>query len=127
MNDAIRTEGVLPLTVTVSRPQPNVCLLRVAGELDIATAPLLAGHLRGSAGTAPCVLVLDLSEVTLLAASGVALLVDAHRAGAGRGRLHLVGVTDNRPVARVLDLTGVLALLEVHDDLTDVLAHLHRR
>lgn len=122
MSDSIRSGGVLPLTVAVSRPQPDVSLLRVAGELDIATAPLLADHLRGCAGAG--VLVLDLSEVTLLAASGVALIVDAHHAAGAHGRLHLIGVTGNRPVARVLDLTGVLGLLDVHDDLPGLLAHL---
>ncbi len=126
MNDSIRSEGVLPLTVAVSRPQPDVHLLRVAGELDIATAPLLADHLREHADTAG-VLVLDLSDVTLLAASGVALIVDAHRDTGARGRLHLIGVTGNRPVARVLDLTGVLGLLDVHDDLPGLLAHLDGR
>ncbi len=126
MNDSIRSEGVLPLTVAVSRPQPDVHLLRVAGELDIATAPLLADHLREHADTAG-VLVLDLSDVTLLAASGVALIVDAHRDIGARGRLHLIGVTGNRPVARVLDLTGVLGLLDVHDDLPGLLAHLDGR
>jgi anti-anti-sigma factor len=126
MNDSIRSEGVLPLTVAVSKPQPDVHLLRVAGELDIATAPLLADHLRERAGTAG-VLVLDLSDVTLLAASGVALIVDAHRDTAARGHLHLIGVTGNRPVARVLDLTGVLGLLDVHDDLPGLLAHLDGR
>ena len=126
MSDSTRSEGLLPLAVTVGRPQPDVCLLRVAGELDIATAPLLAGHLREQAATAE-VLVLDLSGVTLLAASGVALIVNAHRDGDVPARLHLIGVTDNRPVARVLDLTGVLGLLDVHDDLGGLLAHLGRR
>ena len=125
MSDSIRSEGLLPLTVTVSRPQPDVCLLRLAGEVDIATAPLLAGHLHDCAGTD--VLVLDLSEVTLLAASGLGLIVDARRGRSSAGQLHLIGVRDNRPVARVLELTGVLDLVDVHDDLTAVLAHLDRR
>ena len=125
MSDSIRSGGVLPLTVAVSRPQPDLSLLRVAGELDIATAPLLAEHLRGCAGAG--VLVLDLSEVTLLAASGVALIVDAHRAAGAHRRLHLIGLTRNRPFARVLDLTGALGLLDVHDDLPGLLAHLDGR
>ena len=126
MSDPTGSEGLLPLTVTASRPQQDVCLLRVAGELDIATAPLLADHLHEHAGSAE-VLVLDLSGVTLLAASGVALIVNAHRDGDVPARLHLIGVTDNRPVARVLGLTGVLDLLDVHDDLGGLLAHLGRR
>ena len=52
VSDSIRSEGLLPLTVTVSRPLPGVRLLRIAGELDIATAPLLAEHLRDTIGKA---------------------------------------------------------------------------
>lgn len=127
MSDSIRSEGLLPLTVIMSRPGPDVRVLRIAGELDIATAPLLTDHLRERRGTARELLVLDVSEVTLLAASGVGLIVDAHRARGAHGGLHLIGVTGNRPVARVLELTGVLGLLNVHDDLSGLLAHRNRR
>jgi hypothetical protein len=41
-----------------------------------------------------------------------------------RGRLHLLGVRGNPVVTRVLDLTGLLRLLDVHDTLDELLDHL---
>ena len=59
--------------------------------------------------------MLDLSGVTLLAASGLALIVKAHNNDGGiHGQLHLTDVVDNRPVARVLQLIG-LAEIRSHD------------
>ena len=66
MGDFIRSEGLLPLRCTVSRPAPQVCVAHLVGELDMATAPLLAHHLREQTATRPTELVLDLGDVTLL-------------------------------------------------------------
>lgn len=57
-----------------------------------------------------------------LAAAGVTLLIDALREGRGiHGRLHLLGVAEHPPVERVLDLTGVLAVVPHHRGLKDAL------
>ena len=57
--------------------------------------------------------MLDLSEVTLVAAAGPALIVTALNNDDGiNGRLHLIGVAGNRPVARVLQLTGLMQILD---------------
>jgi anti-sigma B factor antagonist len=102
-------------------------MVRLAGELDIATVPALADYLSEQTAANPVHLALDLAAVTLLAADGVALIVRAHRNEHGiHGRLHLLGVTGNRPVERVLDLTGMLAVLTVHDSLDDLWEHLDR-
>jgi anti-anti-sigma factor len=105
-----------------------VCVVHLAGDLDIATAPVVARHLQEQTATRPTELVLDLGSVTLLAAAGVALIVDAQREDRGiHGRLRLTGVTDNRAVDRVLRLTGLRPLLDVHDDLQTLLDSLPRR
>jgi anti-sigma B factor antagonist len=94
----------------------------LAGELDMATAPVVADVLRRHTATRPAELVLDLGEVTLLGAAGLSLIITAMRDGDGiHGRLHLVGVTGNRPVERALQLTGLLTVLDVHDDLPTLL------
>jgi anti-anti-sigma factor len=126
MNDAIRSDG-LPITISDHWPRPSVCLVRLAGELDSATAPPLIGFLRDTTVRNPAHLVLDLAGVRFLASAGVGIIMSALRNADGvRGLLHLVGVTDNPAVARVLDLTGVRAFLDIHDDLEQLLAHLDR-
>jgi anti-anti-sigma factor len=88
----------------------------------MSTAPTVADYLRQETTDRPSELLLDLTEVTLLAAAGQALLVGAMRNDGGiHGRLHLLGVTGNRPVERALRLTGLRSVLDVHDDLQTLL------
>jgi anti-sigma B factor antagonist len=97
------------------------------GELDMATAPFLGEYLREHTATRPTDLVLDLSGVTLLAAAGLALIVTAlHNDNDIHGRLHLTGVTGNRPVERVLHLAGLRPVLDIHDNLQALLDTLHQ-
>ena len=128
MIDVSRPGGLLPLRCAASRPCPHVCVVHLAGELDMATVPVVVRCLRQQAATRPAELVLDLGAVTLLAAAGVALLVDVHHDDLGLGsRLHLVGVAGNRAVDRVLRLTGLRSVLDVHEDLQALLVALPPR
>jgi anti-sigma B factor antagonist len=126
MNDSIRSDG-LPVTISAHWPRPSVCLVRLAGELDAATAPPLVGFLRDTTARNPAHLVLDLAGVRFLASAGIRIIMSAMQNEDGiRGQLHLIGVTDNPAVARALDLTGVRPLLDIHDSLEHLLAHLDR-
>jgi anti-anti-sigma factor len=70
---------------------------------------------------------LDLPGVGFLSSHGVRLLLDAHEGCDGiYGHLHLTGVSSNRPVKRVLDLTGLTPLLDIHDDQEQLLRGLAR-
>jgi anti-sigma B factor antagonist len=123
MNDATRSDG-LPVTVTVHWPRPHLCVVQLGGELDIATVPPLVQYLRQETATGCAHLVLDVAGVRFLAAAGIRLILSAMRNDDGiRGRLHLVGVTGNKMVARVLDLTGLMPLLDVHDSIEQLLDH----
>jgi anti-anti-sigma factor len=127
MSDSIRSDGLLPLTLTMSRPRPDVCVVQLAGELDIATAPMLADFLREQTADACTDLVLDLAAVSILAAAGLALIVSAqHNEGGVNGRLHLLGVNENRSVRRVLTLTDLIKVLSIHDSVEELLDHLDR-
>lgn len=114
--------GVLGLAIT--RPAPETAVLAVRGELDTLTAPELETALRelleglDQPGTRP---VVDLSGVTFLASSGLAVLIQAaHRAGADARTLHLV--VSSRAVLRPLEVTGSDQLFTLHPDLNAALA-----
>jgi anti-sigma B factor antagonist len=125
MSDADTSDGSPQLVVVADWPHPTVCLVRPTGVIDSVTVPRLARHLREQTAAGPRDLVLDLAGVRFLAAAGVALIVAARLGRRGiHGRLHLTGVTGNRPVERVLELTGVRALLDVHDEIGTLLARL---
>jgi anti-anti-sigma factor len=121
MNNALRSDG-LPITVTSHWPRPQLCVVQLAGELDIATAPPLIQYLRQETASGCAHLVLDVAGVRFLAAAGISLILAAmHNDNGVRGRLHLVGVTGNHIVARVLHLAGLMPLLDVHDSIEHLL------
>jgi anti-sigma B factor antagonist len=82
-------------------------VLRVAGEIDIATAPKLRGCL-AEVPDGSRVVVVDLSEVTFLDSTGLSVLVGGWKRFSSddvEAELRLVVV---RPVIlRVLDVTGL--------------------
>jgi anti-sigma B factor antagonist len=95
-------------SVTVARRGDTVTLA-VAGELDLATTPQVAAHLDALEPGVGAV-VLDLSAVTFLDSSGVALLLAIARRAEQEGwRLSITGTP---PQAHgVLELCGLLDVL----------------
>lgn len=108
--------------LTTWRPAPDVVVVRLSGELDIATEPAAREYLRACTRDRPRHLVLDLSEVTFLASHGLRLLVAAALHDDGiHGELHLGGVAPDSHVNRVLRLTGLADRLHVEPDVETLL------
>ena len=75
------------LTVEI-RQKPGYTLITVAGEVDIATAPLLRKRLAGPVASGKPILV-DLNAVSFIDASGLGVLASAaSRAAAHGASLH---------------------------------------
>ncbi|MBV9314380.1 MAG: STAS domain-containing protein [Pseudonocardia sp.] len=109
----IGTFGVPPLQVTVTHLAQAVPVVRVAGELDMLTESLLEEHLRKHLVALPKRLIVNLSEVSFLGASGLGVLVRIRDAAARQDtRLQLSG-TSRRIVARPLKITGLEDMFEV--------------
>jgi anti-sigma B factor antagonist len=111
------------LHTAVTRPRPDALVLAVEGEVDTLTAPRLeadldeALHTATNAGT----VVADLTGVTFLSSSGLAVLIQAARRAAATGvPLRLVAVT--RAVTRPLTVTGADVLFDIHADVASALA-----
>ena len=101
-----------PLSMTVRQSEHAVVVIQVAGELDMSTGPALNEQLRNLLSVRPDRLVIDLSEVTFLGSSGLAVLVGARDTAAAQGtRLQLSGIS-HRGVARPLQITGLDRLFE---------------
>ncbi|WP_338692838.1 STAS domain-containing protein [Streptomyces sp. Q6] len=85
-------------------------LVRVRGELDLATAPHLEQAL-DPLRERPC--ELDLAEVGFADSTGVNLLLRLQRrAAAAGGSIRVLAVSG--PVRRILDLSGVTSVLLPH-------------
>ncbi|TDC12992.1 anti-sigma factor antagonist [Streptomyces sp. 8K308] len=97
-------------------------VVRVAGELDLATSPGVRQRVHEAVADGRRRLVLDLSEVLFCDSSGVGVLVAARRlmrSCAGELRLILParGAEDGSHVNRVLAALGVRRLFDCYPDL----------
>ncbi|MDT0343173.1 STAS domain-containing protein [Streptomyces litchfieldiae] len=97
-------------------------VLRVVGELDMATSPTVRQHVHEAVADGRRRVVLDLSEVLFCDSSGVGVLVAARRllrSCAGELRLILParGAEDGSHVNRVLAALGVRRLFDCYPDL----------
>lgn len=107
--------------MTVSRPSAHTALLQVAGEVDSLSAPVLDEAVDRLLAERAGTLVLDLTGVSFLASSGLAVLIRAQRGADERARTLRV-VTAARAVLRVLEVTGADQLFAIHPSVADALA-----
>jgi anti-anti-sigma factor len=105
-NAELKETMAVDLAVIENTPQ-GWTLVRLRGDLDIASAPDLRERLLGVLDRqTPSGLILDLSMLDFIDSSGTAVLVGAER----RARLlgcTLVLVAPQAPVARVLQICGL--------------------
>ena len=104
------------LHIDMSYPSPDTARVAVAGEVDLATAPVLQDRLLSLLhGHAPATLEVDLARCTFLDCTGIGALVGARNAAVQIGRQ--IWVTHPQPlVRRVLELTGLLDVLTAPTD-----------
>jgi anti-anti-sigma factor len=101
----------------------SAVVVRVAGEVDDETGGEVRAAFSGAFAAGVPTLVVDLTEVTLLASDGIADLLLARRTAAATGTALRVVVGENPRVLRPLHLTGVTDFLELCRDLDEALAH----
>jgi anti-sigma B factor antagonist len=93
--------------------------LAVSGEVDIATAPVLREALRAHAGRSP--LLIDLSAVTFMDSSGLAVLLDLHQRAGERGE-RVAFIAPSQPVRLLFDVTGLGDELHLFSTAAEALA-----
>jgi anti-sigma B factor antagonist len=102
----------------------DVTVVLVEGELDVGTAPGLAGEL-GPLADEGCHLILDMSGVRFCDCAGLSLFLRLRKhAAAGGGSLHLAALT--APVRRLVTLAKLDDVLPATATVADVLAELDR-
>jgi len=109
------------LRLTVEHPLNAVCVIRVHGELDMCTTPLLEACLREQLGTHPNHLIVDLQPVCFLDCSGMNCLLSAREnAGTTATQLHLAGLV-TRAVARPLQVSQLAEAFNTYPTITHAL------
>lgn len=101
----------------------RLVVLRIAGEIDMVTAPTLADHVRrhfaaqaGADHPGPKGLVFDLANVDFLGSAGLAVLAEAATL-AGEAAVPIRVVATTHAVLRPLQVTGLDAVLTTCADL----------
>jgi anti-sigma B factor antagonist len=90
-------------------------VLNVAGEIDIATAPMLAVAVDRALAAGAAELWIDLATTRFLDASGVHVLAQA-KTRAGQLDRQFVVICPRGRVRRVLEICGMLVHLNVVED-----------
>ena len=96
-------------------------VLRVAGEVDVYTAPQVREQIRDLAAKGTVHLIADLSQVEFIDSSGLGALIGGlRRVREDNGALVLVIPT--RRILRVFQLTGLTKAFAIYDNLDDALS-----
>ena len=99
----------------------EIPVVRVAGEVDLTTAPELRARLAelpDGTGT----VVIDMSEVTFLDSTGLSVLVASWKRLSEAGEKGGFRLVVNRPVIqRVLDVTGLSQIFSVFSTLEEAI------
>ncbi|MFI0793089.1 STAS domain-containing protein [Micromonospora rubida] len=105
----------MTFTVTYAQREGVGACLRLAGELDLSTAPELNAALDRLADQGERHLLVDLTDLTFCDSTGIAAFVRAdNRAAARGGWLRVTGATGR--VERVLKVTGLAEVLGYPSD-----------
>ena len=90
----------------------GVIVLKLQGELDMATAPGLGQALNRALDARPTTLRLDLTELGFLDSTGIRVLIGGCRRAGAQGCAFVLR-SPSRSVMKALKLTGVDRLMEI--------------
>jgi anti-anti-sigma factor len=111
------------LSVSVDH-RDSFIVVHVDGELDHATAPVLAATLDGQIGAGGAQVIVDLANLNFIDSSGLGILVSRHRALRGRNAsLHLAGPPPR--IRKILARTGLDLVFDIQDSVQATLDHAH--
>jgi anti-sigma B factor antagonist len=91
----------------------SVAVLCISGDVDLAGCAQVSPGLHAALHPAPSSLVLDLSAVTYINSTGLALLIDI-RQQAERANTDLHLVASQRDVLRPITITGLTGMFRIH-------------
>jgi anti-anti-sigma factor len=96
-------------------------VVAASGEIDMSTSPQLRSALRHPEASARTV-VLDLRAVTFMDSSGLGVIVGQHKRAREEGYRFSVAVSGAAEVRRILELSGLVGVLQVIETPDDALA-----
>jgi anti-anti-sigma factor len=98
--------------------EPDRIVLRLLGELDLASAPLLQGAIERAEADAATQIVLDLDDLAFIDSTGLRIILAAHERFQERGQM-LALTRGSQQVQRLMSITRVgehLRIIESADE-----------
>lgn len=108
------------LSIEILRER-NVAVIRVAGELDVASAGRLEQEVANASAEGPSTVVIDLSRIDFMDSTGLRALLGSQALTASAGQ-RFVLLRGPEQVERLLTLTRVADRIEIVENLDVVLA-----
>lgn len=93
-------------------------VLKLRGSLDLATSPTVRAALTEATEKGHQDLIVDLTQLEFLDSTGLGALIGAHRRAAENGGSLRLIVADG-PIARLLNITGLIRIFAVYHSLED--------
>jgi anti-anti-sigma factor len=109
----------LDLNITQIDDQRGWAILALAGEIDIATAPVLDRAFEEVLSSGRTRLAVDLQPVSFMDSTGLRSLISADRRLEQSGG-SLAIITSAGPARRLLEVAGVIDALQVVDSVDDL-------
>jgi len=101
-------DGSKKATVEGAREESDASVIRISGELDLASVPGVESDIESIVAAAPERLAFDLSGVTFMDSSGIAMLLRAAK------RVAHIEVRDPSPAVQlIIEATGLVEVLHV--------------
>jgi anti-sigma B factor antagonist len=111
----------------VEQADGDVVVVRLTGELDIATAERMGRQIAEAVPSTARGVVIDMTHLGFMDSSGVSMLFGlARRVGSRRQELRVVAVPGH-PVARVLEIVEFERAAPVHRDVSSAVAEIVKR
>jgi anti-anti-sigma factor len=122
MSEALNRSDVGKLMRVRCDGQGEAVVVHVGGEVDLVTAPRLAGELISAEeqSVPPTRLVIDLTEVTFLASAGLQVLLE-YELRCRTTNIELFVVVHEGSVARTMAMMGLTEVLAVRPSLAEAL------
>lgn len=102
------------------RLRDGACVVSVAGELDLYTAPEFERQLLGAARKGAAALVVDLLECGFIDSTALGILIKANRCLNG-SRTPLTLVIDDRNIRKVFEVMGLDRVFPIYGSRADAL------
>ena len=99
--------------------QNGIAVLRVDGDIDLATVPTLEAAIENALTSKPTGLVIDLTDVGFLASAGLQALVATHNTVSESARFAVVA--NSAATSRPIQLTGLDQIFDLFPTLDEAL------